>query len=615
MVCKNCGSTVYEGDIFCQKCGHKVEEEVPDPADTAGDTSEEITAEKTTSAEPIQSEPAVEETTSAEPAPTEPAVEETTSTEPAPSEPAVEETTSTEPVQTENGSEETTAENTFGEEETAASDTAAKAKSIDFKKYMIPAIIAVAVIALIAVRIVLLNTTASKSGAERDLACLTTDGGTVYVINKGKVVGKVSESSGYCVYSMDNSCGVFNTHDAALYYFNSKSVKKIVSDIEYDINNFCLSADGSSVAYLKDGSLYVYTVSNEKNTKIADDVYNYTISPNGSAVLYSCNNDDRETVCYIYCKGETTKIDGKNTAPVAIADNAKYAYYTKANDSYYDRALYVYVKNDSVKLSSNLSDSILFNKDLSEIIYSNDKGCYISIDGNESEKILNKKINSMVSPYYSDSFDYITTTARIYNVDTLKDHIFFTAGEYDSSTYTITYELRYVKNVKNEWSADKIATADDAVVSSDYKSLAYLRNGKLYYIKNVAKNSDEPVELADDIMSFIASDDLGYFYAIDEDEVLQYVDHKQTKRISDDVSSYDYARNTDGYVFFISDDALYSALKNKSKEKISGNECDIADLNGCVFYAEYEDSGDDYDVYANTSGKKFERILKNAADL
>lgn len=596
MVCKNCGGTVYEGDVFCQKCGHKVEEELPD---TVGDTSEEITAE---------------ETASAELAPTEPAAEETASTEPAPTESAVEETASAEPVQTENGSEEATAENTFVEE-TAASDTAAKAKSIDFKKYMIPAIIAAAVIALIAVCIVLLNTTAAKSGAERDLACLSTDGGTVYVVNKGKVIGKVPESSGYCVYSMDNSCGVFNTHDAALYYFNSKSVKKIVSDMEYDMNNFCLSADGSSVAYLKDGSLYVYTVSNEKNTKIADDVYNYTISPNGSAVLYSCENDDRETVCYIYCKGETTKIDGKNTAPVAIADNAKYAYYTKANDSYYDRALYVYVKNDSVKLSSNLSDSILFNKDLSEIIYSNDKGCYISIDGNESEKLLNKKITSMVTPYYSDIFDYITTTARVYNVDTLKDHIFFTEGIYDSSSYTTFYELRYVKNVKNEWSADKIATADDAFVSSDYKSLAYLRNGKLYYIKNVEKNSDEPVELADDIMSFIASDDLRYFYAIDTDEVLQYVDHKQTKRISDDVSRFDYTRNTDGYVFFISDDALYSALKNKSKEKISGNDCDIADLNGCVFYVEYEDSGDDYDVYANTSGRKFERILKNAADL
>lgn len=555
MNCRNCGSVLQEDDIFCKECGHKVADDIQQTEEQSAESSaaEEAAVEHISNAESAQES-------------------------------------------------EYTGDTEY--EHFAPADTAAT-PAATVKKF-IPLMVGAAALIIIVICAVLLLPKAFKSNKVKEGVVFIPDSAndTTYVINNGKIIGKISEECCNYASSMDYSCRIVTTYEGSIYLVNSEEVKKIDSDLnENDRYWLQVSSDGSNALYKKDDNLYIYNVSSGKSSRIAENVYRYTISPDGSAVLYSSRNDDDETICYIYCKGNTTKIDGKNTEPVAIANNAKYVYYAKNDDSN-QKSLYVFKDNDIAKLASDISSSINFNKDLSEVLYYNEKGSYISVNGMDGEKIYNGAIYGLVNSYGSSPYyNYSDVVVNINDVDSLKNRAFYS---YDFDTYNT--DIRYVSYIKKEWSTTKIVSdCSNAYMSSDLNSIAYLKNDKIMFIKNIHKDIDTVVEMADDIVSFVPSDDLDYFYAVNQEKALQYISHKKSKKIADDVNSYNFARNAEGYVFFISDNIMYTADKDKQKEKINGNECELSIVNNCVLYTE---NNDGKNLYANTTGKKFECIAK-----
>lgn len=469
-----------------------------------------------------------------------------------------------------------------------------------------------AMISIIAAVIVLIGIVAAvtilcktKIGIKENIVCMDGIPDNTYILNDGKIVEKLPDASDTHIYSMDMHSGAVLTSDNTLYFFDKNGAKKISSDAD-NYSPLLISANGASVLYVKDNILYLYNALENKSDRIVEEPNDFTLSPDGKSILYSVYNSKNETEGYIWNNGETTKLDGsRGISSIAIANNAKYAYYTKLNDDY-SSSLYVYSGNDSIKLSSNCYFySFMLNYNCSEILYQTDNGTFISEKGTDAQKVSAAYLSALISPYSAE----IGSSQYIYDIDSFKNKAFIS---YDSNKYT--QDIRYITCEQKVWDSEKIATdISSANTSTDLRSMIYLKNNKLYYIKDIRNGSNGSVELADDIQTFISTKDLSFCYTVDEDKTLYYVDEKGSKKISDDIDIDNYGNaygiNSEENIFFISDDVLYTAYKKGAREKISDNVCYIINENGCILYIEQND--DDLKVYANTKGTNFDCIIKN----
>ena len=479
---------------------------------------------------------------------------------------------------------------------------------ISNKKVLIPIIAAAAVIIILAIIFIFKLIGSSESYPNINGITVFTvnndDDGFSYIFSNGKIANKISAYKITDSYSFDYSSAAFSTYEYDIYYADSKNIIKIDSDASsYNVR---ISEDGSYVGYIKDDYLYIYDVSSKKSKRLENEgVIDFTLSPDGKSVLYSINNDDDTSTCYIYNGGNTTKIDGKNLKPIGIANNAKYVYYSKFDYTDYCYSLYVYKGNESSKLTNTFTGSVRANADLSEIIYASDKGSYICIKGQEPEKLCNEEILNPILPYGANNH-MISDSMYTYDLKSLKNHVFY--SYLNESPYKDS--LRYVTYKNKEWSADKIASdVDSAYTSKDLSSVSYTKNHKLYYIKNVHKNPDDAVDIARDIYSFIpSSPNLKNFYVLNEEGTLSYVSQKDSKKIADDVYNT-LCANTDGYIFFMSDDILYSSRNGSPKKKALEYVYSSSLYKGNNVLVTCND--DEYDLYANTSGDKFECVIKD----
>lgn len=553
MNCKKCGAMLQDDDIFCQNCGSKIEKE-----EIQGKNTEEIK-------EKSEPKPAAAET----------------------------------PAKNTSEPKSVSAAPEF---ENAA--PMAEAAIITDKKSNVVLIgIVAAVIILIGIAAAILLLPKGSSMMQKGIICIGNyQDETTYIIDNGKVISKLPERSyvNNAEYSSDMRCGVIRTFDDNLYFFDKTGTKKIASEAY----NWTISDNGSSVLYEKDETLFLYKVSSDKSERIAENTNNFTISSDGNSILYTLK-DDNEIKGNIWNNGKISELDGKGISPIAIANNAKYVYYAKENDDY-TCSLYVYTGKDSTKLSSNFyPNTVSLNQDCSEIMYCTEKGTYISVEGTDSQKISSDFLTYPVYPYtvryiYSNIWDlYINK----FEIDTFQNKALFSSEN----------DIRYLTCTKKEWSSEKVAAdVSNAYVSADFKSLVYLKNQKLYYIKDLRNGNSDSIELADDILSFIPSQDLSYCYAADVDNSLYFIDKKVQKKIADDVCTqgdFTYGINTEGKIFFTSDDVLYSAYKQDAKEKINGNDCAVISFNNNILYGEQDD--DICTLYANTNGNKFECVIKD----
>lgn len=235
--------------------------------------------------------------------------------------------------------------------------------------------------------------------------------------------------------------GVLYLKDSELYYsdYSKKAPWEITSDLADDASNFTLRAcadeiantihvteDGKTMFYLDklsgdSGTLYYRSLTNMKSeaTKIAADVYKYTVSKDGKLVIYK-----KGDTLYQYNMKEETKI-GKDVSFYYASPDCKIVYYKNQDGAWYS------VKNgDSEKIASDITVERI-SEDYSTIYYSSDEKVYKKVIGKEKEKLV-----SGVDYVYSIADDgtfYFTKSAEVNMAD------FFVAdgGEYD-------YVLEYI---------------------------------------------------------------------------------------------------------------------------------------------------------------------------
>ncbi len=463
------------------------------------------------------------------------------------------------------------------------------------KKIAIIAAALAAVILLIAL-ICAFSSSGKFEFAEGDYRVIyTEDDNSSAVLYDGKVIAKDIEGEISITEASKGTKAFFVNEEGNLYQITKEGAEKLVGDV----SGFSVSSSGDTIVYLdKENALFSYSIKKEEKTRIAGSyVSSYVMSEDGKAVAYTERKlpekaDDitealtAEYVGHVYYKGESVKI-GKDVFFGAISNGAKYIYYTKADDKGETDLYLTNLKDERVKIASEVED-VVWNADLSQILFNTDGKWYVSVKGGEKVKV--DGISSSISYLYVLSPDYASG-----KMDKLQDNYYV---GYNGENYTI-----YLINKK--WSAEKLASnVDDYAMSEDGETIYYSKDNKVYILGN-----DESIEK--EVSSFAMMPDGSGMYFINEDDTLYYKKGTSEKqRISDDVETMSVTH--DGYVIYRNEDKeMYASNKGKSPERLAE---DVTYIYTCVNYtyfkADVQDDGE-CDIYVAKSKAKFESLLSD----
>ena len=474
-------------------------------------------------------------------------------------------------------------------------DIIAKIKGFDFKallkepkKLIIPA----AAVAAVLVLIILISVIASAGGdavtAKMTYHFVEVDDEYMLLCDD-KIIEEGLEDAYIVSKSMDGTVALYNSDDELFAIQGKKSVS-----ITDEYNTAVLSVNGAYVAILDyDDVLTVYNTKNGEGTEIAEDVEAFSMSPDGKTVVYTVD-DDGDSVTYLY-KGKDSIELGEDLYPLTVSNGGKLIYCVDVEK---DNLVTVDAKGNTEKIAGDPNSSRFFlNEDHTQLIFQADGKWYASVKGGEKIKLTSDSSFFFLNYQYGAS--HITVL--------------------DYSSYVITYPTSDLRNhyvvlddnvswMDNKWELTKAAKdVDEAYVSADGKTLVYLKdNGKLQ--KVTSKKLDDPVDLAEDVYSFMPVSDCSAVYYINEDEELIFQKGtKEGKRVGDDVEGILITH--DDYCFFGSDDEVYGT-KNGSKKVLISDEMDDMNITATVvvIWTDYDDG--DCNISVATKGNKFKPIYE-----
>ena len=442
-----------------------------------------------------------------------------------------------------------------------------------------------------------------------------------------------------CVILVDRD----NNGTGTLCYFDGAKAKELSEDVFL----FTISADGSGVAYLTDpkgnnsGTLNLYDASRDKSREVADDASAYmTLSPDGNSIAYISYSDQPDQgsgmesfTSYISVNGKAAELLDSDTLVIGLANDAKYVYYLK-NKTDWQAELTLYVRHGKINNelgSTELDFPFTFNRDLSEILYSDNENMYLSKAG-EKRIAADRFLGFLYVPYNSQmsnlSSDTINFHFAMYNIKELtgqsylyKDSDGLRVGYLDQElSFSETNAIPGILDRQTQWTADG-------------KGLYYPDDtGRLQYLKDVSDPDAKPVEIESDHFAqrFVVTSDQSVIYFVDMTGTLWI-----KKGDSDAVAAAEKVMDnmltlaSDGQgLYFIADSARNKETGNDSGtlSYLSGSPdakvIEIADNveyvtvseAGVVYYvfsekAQYEYL---YEAFYSGDGKNFSSVMDNA---
>lgn len=366
--------------------------------------------------------------------------------------------------------------------------------------------------------------------------------------------------------SADGSLTVVKDYEYTLFIAKGNELVEVAEEVY----SFHISNGGDAIAYLTDvddgiGELHLYQVSNAKDTVIDYEVYykGITLSEDGKSVAYigNCETDswgnlEKYAACVSKNGKESEKV-ANDATPLALTNGGKHIFYVKNGNLYMD----------DTKLDSDISSSVHFNQDYTELIYTEDGTTYyFTAKMKEPVKVKSGSFSGIYAPDNMIQTDNRHGSYYVY---------YYGVESFNEQLWNIDGTAYYVYKKGQE--TDKLASDIGSYQMSETgNSILYKKGSKLMYVADFTK-SREGEEVVSDLNSyytnFVASKDLKtvYYYDRDEDE-LCYVKKGESIRIADDVDVFAYSDKY-GVVYFIEDDELYYADKTaKSKKRVCAEE-------------------------------------------
>ncbi len=626
MICSNCGKECADDVKFCTECGtaltaaekvaEKVEETVEAVKEAVAETVEEVKEEAAETVEEVKEAVAEEVEEAAE---TVEEVKEAVAEEVA----EVAETVEEVKEAAETVEEVKEAAEAVAEEAKPKKEKKAKAADMTEGKKLNPTVLGLALVAIllcIFIPAVTMNSgddSYMKTSEDVVLQVTERDGDLYAVYLNGDEV-KLDDEKAYSeTYSMDGSVVCYeNEEDELVILKGGKVIKTGIDEakgvlISQKGDTMVYFTDCESVAYnnteygytdyIKVGTLNLYDIKKKTSTEIEEEVVvdSAVLSPDGKTVAYVAEYDATDDFKGFYSvNGKEPKELGKEKRIFAIADKAKYIYYTDV-----DR-VYVMKGKKEEKLASDLRNvEVMMNADNSEMLFFNEDKTYITVDAGEKTKVANEELSKVILKDDAASFEQelrkekggITVTYT--GVDTFKERLF-----YAKMTDEIYYLLKKYDTEKLASSAYQYAVADDG------ESLVYNNFADIVKVTKFSKGGEKETLANGAMARYMYTDgDLENIYIVNSDSELYYIKKGKGKKIADDVT--EAIISPDGeYCYFVVDkeELCYSKKGGKEKELLSvDGSIDLMRESGMAMVSIYED---DTTTLYKMDGKKMKTI-------
>jgi len=233
----------------------------------------------------------------------------------------------------------------------------------------------------------------------------------------------LTEAVNNYAYSLDKTSLAFlvnkeGVDGTTLTHYDGSETYEIAPCSEY----FCISSDGSAVAYISDDNLFVWDYSTKESTLITDDASSsFALSPAGKYISYAKGED---YTCFVASVGGAAVQLGSSCYPAALTDDGSTVYYY--DDSGDQTAFCAYSSGgtqDSSQGGSQGSAQVLdesaavekteymytadliFNRDCTQVVFRSGDDYYFSMNGGKPVRAAGGNVVDTNPKYYTnDSF-------------------------------------------------------------------------------------------------------------------------------------------------------------------------------------------------------------------
>jgi hypothetical protein len=387
------------------------------------------------------------------------------------------------------------------------------------------------------------------------------------------------EGKGYVQFNQDKTAAII-TLGGKYYYISADKLHSLNASM----NEIKISDNGKFVIYPSNlgskDSLYLYDV--EKETEML-------ITQSEDRMLFGCNvsNDGRNVIYSTYQIGDTLAVEaykmklgdepeliGKNMLVLAMSQDADYLYYFELSKENDIAGFYVRHNENDVKLSYEPGELIQFNRDYSEVMYSDGNNMYLSIKGGEPVLIANTDNVRIITPKQCEINSNLYWGGMLCNIDSFQNKV-------------MLLDNRELRLIDKHYNAIEINTrgqesvADYCSLSKDGNELIYRTVGSsVIRVKNLTGNFTKEAIL-EKVEAVEVSDDFSKLYYIKDGQLFYNNKGYSAKEIMEDVSQVVLNREGD-IAFFrkgnkVGPAPLYYSMDGSSAQPIKGFE-EVTDL-------------------------------------
>ncbi len=366
-----------------------------------------------------------------------------------------------------------------------------------------------AIVALVAIIIVV----AIVAGSGMPNYALYYKGTDLYYRDLSKKTGVELEDATSAVLSSDGKTLFIVDEDGDLVYRNitkkNAEEKKWIS--MSDVDDIAISENGKIVTYLKnDGTLYQKKLGADAPTKIASDVNGFTVTPNGSKILYVTDESDVYYVSKVKENNKGVKVaSGVDKYGIEyISEDLKTIVYTKEDTLYTVKA-----GKEPVKVASEIDNVYAYGP---KSIY------YVTAEKIEEGDDAGKILKSLF--YYDGKKSTALAEDNFAGIESgnkkAEALVFYTEEEKsdDETAYEVNLALGTNVSTIHEYT---VKYGDDGREDFDYASdIRFTKDGKkLYYIIKTesSKPSEDGKPVTGDLIERKVAKKLGDAKTIDTD--------------------------------------------------------------------------------------------------
>jgi len=381
--------------------------------------------------------------------------------------------------------------------------------------------------------------------------------------------------------------------------------KRHVNVVAENVIDFRLSDEGTGIAYVtkddNDCKLYLYSVSNKKNT-VADEDYSMmlggmALSPDGKMLAYFDQTEDG-TALMCFSGKKSIRITDEKVTLVGLSNGGKYIYVTGLDDEH-QMTLYVCNrKGDMEKIHTCGNSVFYFNADHTQILFYDNEKSHISTKGKEAKNICSGMVSPLTAPGTLGTISKME--AITITVTDLYDKIYITLDKDGNNLWNIQ---------KNANKSTKLATNGSGWKMSSEANYIYYLNQRselcMLKISHGAKASDKAKVLAENVQRFVVTSNRKRVYFISNGGLYscngQNGDDKTT--IASHSVSDLLVLNDKNVVYYIMDGDGYACNNGEKGTKVISDALFFRSYPNGVVYGFDEDA-----VYISSSGKKMKKL-------